>query len=116
MEVIMPMIYAILGCGGLAAIAMFIPRIIGGFKGKQIKKIIDGLPNKQEIIEENIKVNYQNSIKLETKIKTNNKLDIEKKQEIKKITDKASEKINIILNTEKLYDIQEVIDNNWDDI
>ncbi len=106
---------SIAGCGGLAAIFYLFPSILSKLKPNKINPM-EIFQQKQKVEEEIIKNNYQDSVKLETKIKTIDKITVEKKKEINEVVDNASKKIEEIMKKESIADIQQEIDDGWEDI
>ena len=109
-------ILGIAGCGGLGAIFYFLPQLLGKFNFNKVNSE-EIFQQKQNIHQEIIKNNYQESVKLETKVNTiDNKLTVEKKEQISKIVETASKEIEDIMKKKSLSDIQNEIDIGWEDI
>ena len=109
-------IIAIASFGGVGTLFFLMTHFLGKIGSKKFKPE-NIFNNKKNIIIESIKNNYNDSVKLETKINNiDNKLTENKKTEIKTIINNAEKEIETVLKTENISDIQKDIDIGWEDI
>lgn len=105
-------VYSVLGCGGLAALAVLWTRWSGG-KGK-IRDILHSITQKASM--EKIDALEKEQSGIEIKIRAKEKVAEDSKKRIEEIQKKAANDIEEILKENKVSKIHKRIDTEWEDL